>query len=338
MRNGDNGDAVYPFDLLVEELVIPRDLSRTPVFEVMVVLQNGSRQTLDLEDVKVSEFPVEWKASKFSLSFEFVENEDGSLALNLEYDCDLFRRDRIERLAGHFLELLKNALAEPSQRVDAINLLPPGEREQLLRQNPVPDLPAGKTVPGVFEEIAAMLPRNLAVICEETELTYAELNERANQLAHALSQRQVGRGDIVGVMLERSEWLVIAFLGILKCGAVYLPLDPSYPAGRVEYMLEDSRCAVVIADPHCRDAVATNQRRQWLDVRSLSGGSSAYPSPALESSDLAYLIYTRVPPANPRACCWSTAACVNLAPPRNGLGISPSHRVLQFAPLFDASV
>lgn len=375
--------AVYPFDLLVEELVVPRDVDRTPIFDVMVVWQDGSRQTLELDDVRITEFNVAWGGSKFSLSFEFVENGDGSVTLNLEYNRDLFRRERIERLAAHFSELLQQALENPAQPVGVIDFLPPSEREQLLRQNPVPEIPTGKTVVGSFAEVVAAQPDNVAVICEGVELTYLQLDERSDRLAEALNRQGAGRGDIVAVLLERSEWLVIAFLGVQKCGGVYLPIDPIYPIRRIEYMLNDSRCALVVTEPGGGQGLALGGRL-ILDVRSLGADPakvvenqpvhpdsglaeeskppgartamsaiSTVESPACadkavrarereitKADDLAYLIYTSGSTGQPKGVLLEHGGAVNLAhAQRIGLGISPSDRILQFAPSsFDASV
>ena len=346
----------YPFDRLLQDLAIPRDPSRAPIFEVMVVLQDAGQRELSLEGVAVSEFYSGWKSSKFTLTFEFFENRDGGISLNLEYDADLFERATIERLRSHLAKFIENAMAEPGAPLASIDILPEEERRVLELQNPAPEIPTGETITGLFEDAAARWPQNLAVICENLELTYAELNQRANRVADALAhQHGVQPGEFVAVLLPRSEWTIVAFLGILKCGAVYIPIDPGYPAARIAHVLSDSGCSLVIADaitdaiaegiadaiaePPCLEMAAGNGRRV-LDVRTLQGEDRGNPPRAARGEDPAYVIYTSGSTGRPKGVLLGHAGAVNLAcAQRLELGILPGHRILQFAPSsFDASV
>ena len=327
----------YPFDRLLADLTIPAGTSRSPIFEVMLVLQDAGQRTLALDGIAVSEFHADLESAKYTLSFEFFDSRDGAIAVSVQYDADLLERSTIERLAGHLSRLLDLAAADPAALLTGLDMLLPAERLLLEKQNPAPEIPRGETIVTLFEAIAGRQPGQPAVIYEETELTYEELNRRANRMASALArEHHVAAGDFVGVMVARSQWSVIAFLAVLKCGAVYVPIDPGYPQARIAQMLEDSGCRLVIVDHAGEDRPG----RATADVRSLDDADSANPKPAATSDDLAYVIYTSGSTGRPKGVLLQHDGAVNLAyAQRMRFGISSRHRVLQFAPLsFDASV
>lgn len=331
--------SAYSFDLLLQDLAVPHDLSRSPIFEVMVVLQEAGQQDLALDSVKVSEFHHGCQSCKFTLSFEFFDRGEEGIGVSLEYDADLFERATVERWAAHLLELTGSAMAQPHAALSALAILPEEERRQLERPNAALEIPTGETVVSLFERAAAVHSKNLAVICENADLTYEELNGRANRLAHILRRRHgVERGDLVAVMLDRSEWTPVALLGVLKCGAVYVPVDPTYPIARIRHMLEDSGSRVVVTEP--RHSSLAGVARQVVDVRSAGGRDPANPPLAAKSADLAYVIYTSGSTGRPKGVMLHHDGAVNLAlAQKSGLRIEPRHRVLQFAPSsFDASV
>lgn len=330
----------HPFDLLVAELDLPRDSRRPPLFDVMVVFQDRLQRSFALDGIEISLFADDGKVAKFPLVFEFVETSAG-VVLNLEYSTDLFDRDRIERLAGHFQRLLASAVADPAQPVTALDLLNEEERRLLLGPDTATATPPDTTVPAAFAAVAAAQPASLAVIHEDVGLTYAELEGRANALARALvKEHGVRPGDIVAALLDRSERLVVAFLGILKCGAVYLPLDPTYPEERLRYMLGDAAAKVVVTEAAHAGLVAGGEHGT-LDIGSLGTTTTARaPRAAPSAGDPAYLIYTSGSTGQPKGVVLEHRGAVNLAAAQHlGLGIEPRHRVLQFAPSsFDASV
>jgi amino acid adenylation domain-containing protein/non-ribosomal peptide synthase protein (TIGR01720 family) len=330
---------LYPFSRLVDELELARDISRPPIFEVMVVLQDRSQRTFAVDGVRVSEFFSDWKVSKYSLTFEFVETGTDGLSLYLEYDSDLFDRDRIERMAEQFAQLLANALAEPGEPLHRLNLLPEAERNVVSGCNPVVAIPADQTIVGLFEEMARAFPDNLAVISDDAELSYAEFNAMANRVAERLAKAGVGRGSWVAVLIDRSERWVAAFLGILKAGGVYLPLDASYPRERLDYMLMDSGCSTIVTEARHR-ALIDGGDRTVIEIETVPASDAPDPAPAAGPSDLAYVIYTSGSTGKPKGVLLEHAGAVNLAfAQRLGLGIRPTDRVLQFAPSsFDASV
>jgi len=335
----------YPFDLLVEALGLPRDGGRPPLFDVMVVFQDAGQRAFSFDGIAIAPFGGAAKVAKFPLTFEFVETAT-RCELQIEYATDLFDRARIERMAEHFVRLLAAAVADPAQPVASLDMLGAAERQLLRpeaekRTRASADLPPEATVPGVFAARVAEGPDRLAVIHEAARLSYAELDGRADALAQALAERGVGHGDIVGVLLDRSERLPVAFLGVLKRGAVYLPLDPAYPADRLDYMLSDSAATLVVTDAAHAERLSARGDRT-LDIAAL-GMAASGPQPPLAAvapGDLAYLIYTSGSTGRPKGVLLEHSGAVNLAvAQRLGLGIEPRHRVLQFAPSsFDASV
>lgn len=238
---------IYPFDRLVEELDIQRDLSRSPIFDIMLVLQNNQKQE-DLQDLKISWFEYETGISQFDLTFNFMEIGD-ELVLDINYRTDLFRDETIKRFENHFEELVKSIQKDENTLIKNINILSPEEKHRVLTEfnNTAADYPREKTIADLFEDQVKKTPENTALIFEEKHLTYRELDEQANEMAHFLRENyQVRQDDLVGVMAERNQGMIIALLGILKAGAAYLPIDPVYPRERIEYMTEDSGCKVVL--------------------------------------------------------------------------------------------
>ncbi|WP_127484463.1 amino acid adenylation domain-containing protein [Paenibacillus ehimensis] len=241
-----------PFERLVEVLNPVRSRARHPLFQIMLVLQNTPDAMLDLPGVDARLQLDSAGTAKFDLTFELNEcrkpdgTPDGLEGL-LEYSSDLFERSTAEKLAERFVQVLEGAAAEPDQPIGRLEILMPDERSSLLAQwrEPLPVTP-GAHLPALFEAQAARSPGSAAVVCEGELLDYAELNCRANRLAHLLIAEGVGPEQMVALALPRSVEMVVGVLAVLKAGAAYLPLDPDYPADRLAYMLEDARPVVVV--------------------------------------------------------------------------------------------
>ncbi len=240
-----------PFEKLVDELHPDRDLSRSPLFQVALALQNAPLPAASLSheggDVKLSPEEIPTGVAKFDLSFVFVEDE-GRFAGLLQYATDLFEASTAARYARHLAVLLDDLTARPRARLSEASLLTEEERRQIVHDwndtaAPIPEA----TIHGLFEERVERQPDALAAVWESESLTYAGLDERANRLAWLLRERGVRPGVPVGVWMERSLDLIVAVLGILKAGGHYLPLDPSWPAERAEAILAGSRTPIVIA-------------------------------------------------------------------------------------------
>ena len=286
----------YPFDKLVQDLGVQRDVSRNPLFDVMLVHQQVDQQDLDLPNLKVSPFSRPYQLAKFDLQFTFETSQEG-LTYGLEFNRDLFREERIQQMGLHWQQLLASLLQDPQQRLDQIKFLLPWERRQLLLEfNPKPEVQqeTGNLI-ALFEEQAKLHANQIALNWGTTTLTYGQLNQKANQLAHFLVDQGINPGEFVGIFLERSLEMLVAILGVLKAGAAYVPFDNHVPKERLAFMLEDSRVPLLLTQQNLLDslpqssasiitidteaAVIHNARKGDLDCKP-------------ESQDLAYMIYT----------------------------------------------
>ncbi len=236
-----------PFERLVEELQPERSLSQTPLFQVMFVLQNAPAETLKTSGLTLHALQARNASTRFDLSLSITEVEGGMTAA-LQYNADLFERETIERMGKHFQRLLAGIVSDPTQRISQLPMLTAAERHQLLVEwnETARAYPREKCIHELFEVQTGRTPEAVALSCEEKQVSYRELNERANRLAHHLRGLGVGPEVVVGVCLERSIEMVVAVLGILKAGGAYLPLEPEYPLERRRWMLEDAGVRLVL--------------------------------------------------------------------------------------------
>lgn len=236
-----------PFEKLVEELQLERDLSRNPLFQAMFILQNAPVYIPKLSKLSWSRVQVEPGTAKFDLTLALVERE-GRLAGFFEYNTDLFDASPIKAMIGHFQMLLRGVVANPDQPISTLPLLTNIERHQLLVDwnSTVADYPKESCIHELFEAQVERTPNAIAIDFEGKQLSYRELNARANQLAHYLHGLNVGPEKLVGICVERSLEMVIGLLGTLKAGGAYVPLDPVYPLERLAFILEDARVSVVV--------------------------------------------------------------------------------------------
>ncbi|MGW7303933.1 non-ribosomal peptide synthetase, partial [Streptomyces sp. NPDC054829] len=236
-----------PFDRLVTALNPERSMAHHPLFQVMLAFHNNSKEKWEFGDLAATSMPVEIGIERFDLSFSIDEDEDGIAGL-CSYSADLFDHTTAEVLAARLVQLFEAVTADPDVPLGRLDLLTAPERRQLLVDwndtvRPVPDA----TLPELFEAQAAATPDAVAVACEGTELSYGELNARANRLARHLAGLDVGPERLVALALPRSVEMVVALLAVLKAGGAYLPIDTEYPAERISYMLDDARPTVVIS-------------------------------------------------------------------------------------------
>jgi amino acid adenylation domain-containing protein len=284
-----------PFEKLVEELNPERTLSRTPLFQVMLVLQNAPKQKLELQDLVLEELEFESGIGMFDLTLEVVELE--GLHCTFEYSSDLFDRTTIRRLIGHFETLIDGLIQDPDARVSALPLLPAQERQQILVDwnNTAAAYANDLCIHTAFEQQAARTPEAAAFLYRDDQLTYRQLNESANRLAHYLIRQGVTPGSLVGISVERCLEMAIGLLGILKAGAAYVPLDPSLPGQRLAVMLEDSKVNTVVTQHAVKDRLVEHGARLvFLDVDKAATDEQSLMNPSLplSSEDLAYVIYT----------------------------------------------
>jgi amino acid adenylation domain-containing protein len=254
-----------PFEKLVQELQPERDLSHNPLFQVMFVLQNATNPFRGIPGLRVEPIEIETSHSPFDLSL-FLRERDGNYIGYIEYSTDLFNCDRIERLAGHFQKLLEGIVGDPDQPISRLPILNEQERHQILVEWNDTDAgyPQDQCIHELFEAQVERTPDAIALEFEDQQVTYRDLNRRANQLAHYLMSLGIGPEKLVGICVERSIELVVALLGILKAGGAYVPLDPTYPEERLRFMLEDSQVSVLLTQEKLVE------ERRWKAVLSPS--------------------------------------------------------------------
>ena len=238
-----------PFEKLVEVLQPERELSHNPLFQVVFVLQNAPQGAVAVGGLEMSTVETTRTIARFDLEFHLWESERGLNGV-LIYSTELFEAETIERMLGHFQTVLESVVADPQQRVGDCEFMPAAEKEQLLfAWNETPDdYRSAETLDQLFSAQVARTPDNVAVVFEEEQLTYAELDGRADALAAELRRHGVGPEVTVGICMERSIELVVALLAVLKAGGAYVPLDPSYPPERLRFMIKDAAPAQSFLD------------------------------------------------------------------------------------------
>ena len=340
----------YPFDELVSALSVPHDPGRSALFDVMVALQNAGDEELSTTTLPGGlrlerSGPVAHVSSKFDLLFNFHESE-GSLQLSIEYNSDLFERARVERIGEHLEGLLQAAVEKAETPLEDLEYMSEAERKQLLNAfNATADAgyPAHKTIVTLFEEQVTAHPDAIATRFEGTSLGYAELNRKANRLAHHLIARGVKPETLVPLCLERSHDMIISILAILKAGGAYVPIDPEYPDERIDYMLGDTAAPLLITTGAHLDRLAriyTGGLLNLSDTDLLTTEPEHNPGVAIEPGNLAYVIYTSGSTGQPKGAMNEHRALVNrLWWAQDYFRLTPEDSVLQKTTYsFDVSV
>jgi tyrocidine synthetase-3 len=352
----------YPFDMLVERLELDRDLSQSPLFNVMLAHNNTDTRDIDLEmaDVEISPYlhVDDVNMSKFDLLF-FMDETADQIYIRLEYNSDLFEAGTVERMADNFLTLTRSVIRNPEQPVWGLTYIEPSEYQSIVHgfndyEEEFPSL----TVQELFEKQAAKTPDHVAIVGnwystlavgneerieESAHVTYMELNRNANQLAHYLREEfSVTPGDIIGIAMDRSLEMIIALLGIIKSGAVYMALDPAYPEIRISYMLADSHTKLVIA-VQFRPELFSGYKGRVVDIRSdwhtIILKSPGNPDRINRLTDVLYVTYTSGSTGVPNGALVSHHMLTNLIQwQKEKTTIDGSLRCLQFTSInFDVS-
>ena len=328
----------YPFERLVEALVKERDLGRSPLFQVMLVVQNN-REVHDFSwgDLQVEAEEVAHTVAKFDLTFFITEASDG-LRVGIEYCTDLYEGATMERMGQHFSQLLDSVLTDPEAPVSSLRMLSDQEEETLLVSfnDTQVAYPEDKTVVDLFEEQVAGCPENAALVFRDEALTYKQLNQRVNQLAHYLQEQGIGPEDIVAICIERSLEMVIAILGIIKAGAAYVPIDPEYPQSRIDFILEDTQSVRLLTSAAVEDNLTLATRlpitRLDTDWNQVVGYSTGNPDRRATPENLAYVIYTSGSTGKPKGVLVEHGGVSNLILAQRQLfEVSADSRVIQFA-------
>jgi amino acid adenylation domain-containing protein/non-ribosomal peptide synthase protein (TIGR01720 family) len=348
----------YPFALLVKHMQPERDPSRSPLFQVMFALHKA--QLLDeeglaafalgeagaqvrLNGLLLESIALDQRISQFDLSLTVAEAH-GELAAVFEYNSDLFDAETIERMSRHFHTLLEAITGNPRQSLARLQILTEPERHQLSgdwQSSPRATLP-GPCVQELFERRAGHTPEHPAVVCNGEQLSYRELNARANQLAHHLRATGVGPDVPVALCMERSIEMIVSLLAILKVGGAYVPLDPAYPLERLAFMLEDTGSPLLLTQQHLLDQLPPSRaqvmclEKEWHAV---AQESELNLNVKVEADNLAYVIYTSGSTGQPKGVMISHGSLTNYTEVAlASYAIRPSDRVLQFASFsFDAS-
>jgi amino acid adenylation domain-containing protein len=333
-----------PFEKLVEEMHPDRILGNNPLFQVSFAFQNTPRVPPRLSGVTVEELEVDTGIARFDLHL-FMEEIDGHLKGYWDYDTNLFSGDTIERMLGHFQNLLQGIVEDPNQRISELPLLSEVEKQQLLVQwnDTKTEYPDDNCIHELFETQVEKSPHSIAVVFEDQQLTYRELNRRANQLAHYLRRNGVQPNAFVALFMERSMEMVIGILGVLKAGGAYLPIDPDLPEERIQFLLQDARVRLLLTQNRLRTGLSDFAGGILCldsDRSKLTAESQENPQPQAMGRHAAYVIYTSGSTGTPKGV-------VNI---HDGLGnrirwmqeayrLTAADRVLQKTPYsFDVSV
>ncbi|MDQ3826501.1 MAG: condensation domain-containing protein, partial [Actinomycetota bacterium] len=339
-----------PFERVVDAVQPERDPSRPPLFQAMVVLQSTPNSSAELPGLEAEDVEPPIVHANVDLTIEFHELENGSLYAALTYNTDLFDASTIERMARHLQVLLERVAAEPGQLITRLPILTAAERRQLLETwNDTDRNVAAETLPALIEKQVTKTPGAPALVFDCGELSYAEVNARANRLAHLLISCGAGPEQVVALALPRSVDIVVAQLAVTKAGAAFLPIDPAYPAERIDFMLDDARAVLVLTRADAVSNLGDSIRQVVLDepsvVATLSSMPDVNPTEAdrlapLTLHNAAYVIYTSGTTGWPKGVLVTHAGLASFAAAEvDRFGVQPGDRVLQFSsPSFDASV
>jgi len=348
----------YPFNLLVKQLQSERDPTRSPVFQVMFALQKTHEPEeqalsafalgeagaeMNLGGLRWESMALDQRVAQFDLSLTMAE-VDGGLTASFEYCTELFAESTIRRLADHFQALLNGVVTDPTLSLAELPLLTRAESEQLLREwnDPEQVLPPVSWVHKLFERLAIERPDQTAVICAGEQLTYGQLNARANQLARHLRARGVGPNLVVGLCVERSVEMLVGLFGILKAGGAYVPLDPDYPQERLAFMLKDTGARWLLTEQGLSSVLPPTASQVILldaDAPVIERESQARLEVEIHADNLAYVIYTSGSTGVPKGIPISHASLANYIEAVTAeLALTADDRILQFASLsFDVS-
>jgi surfactin family lipopeptide synthetase A len=326
----------FPFERLVAELHPDRKAGRQPLIQVMFVSQNAPTQTWQLPDVTVTPTRIHNGTAKLDLALEIGEIPEGLNGV-FEYNTDLFEAATVERMSSHFQRLVESIVADPDQHIADLPLLAETERRQLLVDwnRTAAAYPDDQGIHHLFETQAARTPDALALWFEHQQITYRQLNSRANQVAHYLQKLGVKPDALVGICVRRSPEMIVGVLGVLKAGGAYMPLDPAYPRDRLAFMLDDSGAPVLLTQTSVRPQLP-DYPGQIVDLDAdwnvLAQEPQTNPTDVAVTPDhLAYMIYTSGSTGKPKGVLVPHRGLCNLVAAQIPIfDVRPDSRVLQF--------
>ncbi|PSB59549.1 non-ribosomal peptide synthetase, partial [Chamaesiphon polymorphus] len=331
-----------PFELVVEAVQPERDLSYSPLFQVMFVLQNAPAEELQLPNLSLSPIHSVNNTAKFDLTLSIDRGETG-FSCAWEYNTDLFDRATIDRMNEHFHRLLVAIVDNPDCAIEQLQFMPPAELDRLaqLSQSDLPQSGNELCLHTLFDRQVSLNPERIAVVCGTESLSYADLNHRANRLAHYLQSLGVGAETLVGIYMERSIDLIVSTLAIIKAGGAYVPLDPTTPVARLSLMLDDTQLPILLTQadllgqlpPTTATTICVDRQQQlW------ASGSDSNPTPAITPTNLAYIIYTSGSTGIPKGVMIPHQGITRLVLDTNYVSLNASDRIAQAAnTAFDAA-
>lgn len=333
-----------PFEKLVQQLQPRRNMSHAPVFQVLFGVQNEPETALELTGLDVAPVALHNGTSKFDLSL-FVKEHHGALELMVEYSTDLFEAGTVRRLLGHYQALLEGIISNPDEKLSRLPLMTESQRHEILVEwnRTETGYAKDRCLHELIEEQVQRTPGAVAVVFENQQLTYRELNARATKLARHLQKLGVGPDVLVGICAERSFEMVVGLMGILKAGGAYVPLDPQYPKDRLAFLLEDSAVTVLLTQAHIAGRLPETSARiirldgDWPEIAAESGDIG---KTMVNPEHLAYMIYTSGSTGRPKGALNTHQGIVNrLLWMQDAYRLTRTDRVLQKTPFsFDVSV
>jgi amino acid adenylation domain-containing protein len=320
-----------PFEKLVEELRPERDLGQNPLFQVMFAVQNAPAEAVTLEGLTLATLDAEFTTTRLDIELHLWEAAD-QIGGAMFYSTDLFDAETIARMIGHYQELLAAATASPECRVSMLPLLSAGEQRALEAWNAAARTFPEQPIHALFEEQAARTPQAVAAVYGDRQITYHELNDRANHLAGYLVGRGVRPDALVGLFVERSIEMIVGMLGILKAGGAYVPLDTAYPPQRLALMIADAGVDILLTQRHLVERLPQHGAsivcldQDWTDIAAASGER---PAVAVSPDHLAYVIYTSGSTGQPKGAAVPHRGVVRLVINTDYVGLGPADRIAQ---------
>ncbi|ETR73598.1 MAG: amino acid adenylation domain-containing protein [Candidatus Magnetoglobus multicellularis str. Araruama] len=337
---------LYPFDRLVDEIDIKNDISRPPIFSVAMTFYENPQGAYETKTLNISSIATEINVSKYDFILTFTEIK-GCLEFNINFNSDLFHENTIRRLARHLEVISNSVINNPDHSITTLDILDPLEKDKILFEfnDTHCEYPKNKNMIQIFKDIVCKYPDNTAVIYEDKHISYQELDRYSDLLAGYLITTNIQHEEIVGVFIDKSELLVISFLGILKAGAAYLPIDPEYPVERIRHIIEDSQCNIIFTETkhqsklkdlklHIQNIKHILNKEQYIDNIENINKNPITPE------TLSYIIYTSGSTGKPKGSMNIHKGPVNMSLDQiRSFGITESDHILQFASIsFDASI
>lgn len=301
----------YPFEALVEQLNLKRDLARNPLFDIMLVMQNNEIPNVSLNNTELDLMQQQEIVSKFDITFNIVENSNG-FEITSEFCTALYKKSSIVTMTQQFISILRQIILQPDIKIENIQAITDEEKNQILYEfnNTFSEYPTDKTVIEIFEEQAKKTPDSIAVIYNEKSLTYSELNKKANKLAYKLREIGVKPNDRIAIATNRSLEMMVGIYGIIKSGAAYVPIDPNYPSQRIKYIFEDCEPKAFL---YYGEKIVVDETVPLLNIEEFMDDEGIVENPVRVNTphDLLYLIFTSGTTGRPKGVMCHHTGCIN---------------------------